>query len=179
MSLLEFAVCVNHLVVVGDDAAFGRLLAHNEEVVVLADHLGVDEGPGRHVPGLLPRREEPLAVPEVDHDAGQPHVGTGVGLPHCLLEPPAEILLDEIDLVPWHGQHEDDELLGRALVPGCVALHALGGHRQHVLVLVPSGGDIDGGGGEEGEGGVGGCAGRKASLSSLGGGIEAHDAGLV
>ena len=177
--LLELAVGVDHLVVVGHDAALGRLLAHDEEVVVLADHLRVDEGPGGHIPGLLPRREEPLAVPEVDHHAGQPHVGPGVGLPHSLLQAPAEVLLDQIDLVPGHSQHEDDQLLGRALVPGGVGLHALGGHRQHVLVLVPSGGDVDGGGCEQGEGGVCGCTCRHAGLPSLAGGIEAHDAGLV
>ena len=179
VSLLELAGGVDDLVVVGDDAALGRLLAHDEEVVVLADHLRVDEGPGGHVLGLLPRREEPLAVPEVDHHAGQPHVRAGVGLPHGLLQPPAEVLLDEVDLVPGHGQHEDDELLGRALVPDRVGLHALGGHRQHVLVLVPSRGDVDGGRGEQREGGVGGPAGREAGLASLGGGVEAHDAGLV
>ena len=179
MTFLDLAVGVDHLVVCWTGAALGRLLAHDEEVVILADHLRVDEGTGGHVPGLLPRREEPRAVPEVDHHAGQPHVGIGVGLPHGLLQPPAEVLLDEVGLVPGHGQHEDDQLLGSALVLGGVGIHALGGHSQHALVLVPSSGDVDSGRGEQGEFGVCGCTRRHTGLPSLDGGVEAQNAGLV
>ena len=123
--------------------------------------------------------EKSSVTSQVYHHTGQAHFRPGVGLLHLLLQLPAEVLLDEVDLVPGHGQHEDDELLGRALVPDRVGLHALGGHRQHVLVLVPSRGDVDGGRGEQREGRVGGPAGREAGLASLGGGVEAHDAGLV
>ena len=57
MALLELAVAatVDDPIVGGDDAALGRLMAHDEEIVVLADHLRVDQGPGGHILDLLPR----------------------------------------------------------------------------------------------------------------------------
>ena len=148
VAFLELAVVVgvDDLVVGWGDAAACRLLAHEEEAV----HLRLDDS-ARVDPPILPfMGKEPFLVPEADHNAGQPHIQ-----PHGLLQPPTEVLLDEVDLVPGHGQHEDDELLGRELAPGHVPLHALGGHCQHVLELVPSGGDGQSVGGEQREGGVG------------------------
>ena len=77
-----------------------------------------------------------------------------MGLPHGLLQPPAEVLLDEVDLVPGYCQHEDDELLGRTFVLGLVFLNTLGDHHDHILPLVPSGGDGHSGGREKLEGEV-------------------------
>ena len=80
MSLFKLAsVGVNHLVVIGDDASFGGLLADNVEIVVFADDLSVDEGAWRNISGFISKSKESLAVSEVDHNHCDFHFEVVVG----------------------------------------------------------------------------------------------------
>jgi len=74
MTLFDFALAVDHLVVVGHNTSLGRLLTDDVEIVVLADYLSIDECPWRHVSDLLTCSEEPLTISEIDHDNSELHV---------------------------------------------------------------------------------------------------------
>ena len=60
VSLFQFAVAGDDLVVVGHDRPLEGLLRNDEEVVVFADDIRADQGAGRHVLDFVASCEEPL-----------------------------------------------------------------------------------------------------------------------
>ena len=109
---------------VGDNAAFGGLLADDVEVVVVADDLSVDESSRRHVSGFIARSEESFAVSEVDHDDCDFHLAVEACI-DVVFQFFGEVVDHEVDLVSGNGQHEDDELFGCILVSVDVSFDAL------------------------------------------------------
>ena len=120
---------------VGDNAAFGGLLADDVEVVVVADDLSVDEGSGRHISGFIAESEESFTVSEVHHDDSDFHLAVEACI-DFVFQFFGEVVDNQVDLVSGNGQHEDDKLFGCTFVSVDVSFDALGSYHEHRFVFV-------------------------------------------
>jgi hypothetical protein len=122
--------------VIGDRRAFIRLLADQEEIVVIGDQSLVDQSTCGWVSELsLIALEEPFAVFDVDHDGGDVDDKGRIAFLEFGPQHVQVLIVVDGDLIASAGVEEDQQFDGRALIAVAISLHAFEGEVEHGLEL--------------------------------------------